>query len=76
MIRRIRMSARFHRLVFTEHAYEKMDQLGETEESVSAAIEGARSFVEQEGSTWRIFGGGLTCVVSIRGGVVVVTLFA
>ena len=74
-LRRIRVSAQDRTLVFTEHAYEKMDKLGETEGSVSRAVQGAKSLVAQEDGSWRVFGGGLTCILMIRGDVVVVTLF-
>jgi hypothetical protein len=61
--------------MFTDHAYQKMDVLGETTESVSIAIESTKSFSEQVDGTWRAFGGGLTCVVAVIDDVVVVTLF-
>lgn len=75
MIRRVRDAARSQALIFAAHAYEKMDLLGETAESVSAAIQSARSFVRQEDGSWRVFGNDLTCVVKVIGDVVVVTLF-
>lgn len=75
-IRRIKVAARSRTLVFTTHAYAKLDLLGETVQSLSAAVERARSFVEQEDETWRTFGGGLTCVLAVVDRVVVVTLFA
>jgi len=74
-IRRIKVAARSRTFVFTDHAYEKMDLLGETVESVSVAVESATSFAEQEDGTWRAFGGGLTCVMALVDDVVVVTLF-
>jgi hypothetical protein len=75
-IRRIKGAARARALVFTDHAYDKMDSLGETVESVSIGIERARSFAAQADGTWRAFGGGLTCVMALVDDVVVVTLFA
>jgi hypothetical protein len=74
-IRSIRKAARARDLVFTAHAYEKMDRLGETVESVSAAIVGSRSFVTQTDGSWRVFGDGVTCVVKLVDDVVVVTIF-
>jgi hypothetical protein len=77
-IRRIKTAARSRALVFTDHAYDRLDLLGETVESLSIAVERARSFVEQEqeDDTWRVFGDGLTCVLALVDDVVVVTLFA
>jgi hypothetical protein len=75
-VRRIRRAARARSLIFTEHAYDKMDLLGETAESVSVAIQDATSFVRQNDGSWRVFGDGLTCVVVMIESVVVVTLFA
>jgi hypothetical protein len=75
-IRRIKVAARSRALVFTDDAYEKMDLLGETVESVSIGVERARSFIAQVDGTWRAFGGGLTCIVALVDDVVVVTLFA
>lgn len=75
VLRRIKASARDRTLIFTEHVYDKMDKLGETEESVSVAVQNARSFVGQEDGRWRVFGSGLTCIMAISGDVVVVTLF-
>jgi len=74
-LRRIKATARDRKLVFSHHAYEKMDVLGETEASVTAALRRATTIAAQPGRTWRVFGGGLTCVVALRGDVVVVTLF-
>lgn len=74
-VEQIRAAARERRLVFTEHAYEKMDILGETERSVGLAIASAKTFAAQEDGAWRAVGNGLTCVVAIRGDVIVVTMF-
>ncbi len=74
-MRCIKASAQGRTLVFTQHAYDKMDELAETEESVSVAIQRAKSFVEQEDGRWRAFGDGLTCILVVSGDVVVVTLF-
>lgn len=74
-IRSIRSAARSRALVFTNHAYEKMDLLGETVESVSLAIQDSRSFVKQSDGSWRVFGAGITCVVKVVDMTVVVTIF-
>jgi uncharacterized membrane protein len=74
-LRDIKAAARSRQLVFTQHAYEKMDALGETEASVGLAICDASSIASQADGSWRVFGGGLTCVVVISGDVIVVTLF-
>lgn len=71
----MKVAARSRALVFTDHAYEKMDLLDETVESVSLSVERARSFVAQVDGTWRAFGAGLTSVMALVDDVIVVTLF-
>ena len=52
-----------------------MDLFDETVESVSVAIQSSTSFIRQDDDSWRVFGDGLTCVISLFDEVVVVTLF-
>ena len=77
VIREIRAAVRERRLVFTGHALDEMDAEGETRESVAAALAKARSFTLQDNHRWRVHGEGLTVIVHIEEGRVIVwTVFA
>ena len=77
VVRAIRGAVRERRLVFTGHALDEMDAEGETRESVAAGLEKARSFTLQENQRWRVHGEGLTVIVHIEEGRVIVwTVFA
>jgi hypothetical protein len=75
VIRAIKMAAKAHELFFTEHAVQAMLDDDENEESVSNAIAHASSFTCQPDGTWRVHGDGVTAIVAIRPGVIVVTIF-
>jgi hypothetical protein len=71
-IRLIRKAAAERRLIFTGHALDEMDAEGETRESVAAALRKARSFTLQENGRWRVHGEGLTVIVQMEDGAVIV----
>ena len=75
VIREIKMAAKAHDLFFTEHAVQAMLDDGENEEIVSNAIAHASYFTLQPDGTWRVHGDGLTAIVAVRPGGIVVTIF-
>lgn len=77
----IRAAARFGRLVYTRHAYERMAERNAAAEDVERAIQTATTCMKQPAGTWKVSGGrdrdgdALDVVCAVAEGVVVVTLF-
>lgn len=71
-IRLIKKAAADRRLIFTSHAFDEMDEEGETRESVASALRHAESFALQENGRWRIHGAGLTVIVQVDDAAVIV----
>jgi hypothetical protein len=75
VIHGIKAAAKARALFFTDHAVLAMLDDGETKESVSDAIAHASSFTLQPDGTWRVHGDGLTAIIAVRPGIIVVTIF-
>jgi hypothetical protein len=76
----IRGYAAANRILIVRHAWQRMAERGAQYEDVRHALAGARKCRAADQGRWKVFGvdrdgDELVCVVTIEGGVIVVTVF-
>lgn len=79
-LREVRRLAREGRVLLTDHAERRMEEREILRESVSSALVGARTALDQPNGTWKVTGPGLgderlTLVVVIESNLLVVTVW-